>query len=298
MIRYFSKFLYILGERKSGLFVAILLFLLTSALDTFGIGLVGPFIVLATSPQSISQLNWLNGLYLYSGIHNEAQFVACLGFGIVIIFYVKSYLTFCVQRYIFHFTYQQQGFLSKKLLHAYLAAPYTFHLNSNTALLIQNITSEVRGFANGIMLPILNSTSYVIISLSLIALLATTSPLGVSSILVILIVPIGLYQRFRYKLVEWGKQSSQANVEILRTINHSLGGIKETRVIGCEQYFEDKMDYYVRQFEHTVSESQVFKLPGQAQEKSDHYVHCLKHVRPSCETTISRCLLVSTSSCY
>jgi ATP-binding cassette, subfamily B, bacterial PglK len=260
MIRYFSKFLYILGEKKSRLLVAVLLFLFTSILDTFGIGLVGPFVVLATSPQSISKNVWINWIYNHSGISSPIQFIACFGLGIVIIFYFKSYLTFYVQRYILHFTYQQQGFLSKKLLHAYLAAPYTFHLSCNTALLIQNITMEVRSFANGIMLPILNSTAYIIISLSLMFLLAKTSLLATSSILVMLLVPIFLYQRFRYKLAEWGQQGSEANLEILRTINHSLGGIKETRIIGCEDYFEEKMDYYVQRFEHTVSESQVFKL--------------------------------------
>jgi ATP-binding cassette, subfamily B, bacterial PglK len=260
MIRYFSKFLYILGERKSRLLVAVLLFLLTSVLDTFGIGLVGPFILLATSPKSISQTVWTNWLYIHSGVNSEAQFVALFGLGIVLIFYTKSYLTFYVQRYILHFTYNQQGVLSKKLLHAYLAAPYTFHLSCNTALLIQNITLEVRGFANGIMLPILNSTAYIIISLSLAFLLAKTSLLASSSILIMLLIPISLYQRFRYKLAKWGQQGSEANLEILRTINHSLGGFKETRIIGCEGYFEEKMDYYVQQFEHTVSESQVFKL--------------------------------------
>ncbi|MCU0565078.1 MAG: ABC transporter ATP-binding protein/permease [Oculatellaceae cyanobacterium Prado106] len=260
MIRYFSKFLYILGERRSRLLVAVLLFLLTSFLDTFGIGLVGPFMVLATDPGAIVHSSFLQWLYNHSGLASPVQFIGLFGLGIVLIFYIKSYLTFYVQKYILHFTYSQQGFLSQKLLHAYLSAPYTFHLNCNTSLLIQNITLEVRGFANGIMLPILNSAAYLIISFSLAILLAKTSLLATSSILIMLVIPFSLYQRYRYQLAKWGKQGSQANLEILRTINHSLGGFKETRIIGCEAYFEEKMDHYVRQFEHTVAESQVFKL--------------------------------------
>jgi ATP-binding cassette, subfamily B, bacterial PglK len=260
MVRYFSKFLYILGERKSRLITVVFLFLLTACLDTVGIGLIGPFVLLATSPESIYENAWLNWLYTHSTLKNENHFLGVFGLAIVITFYAKSYLNFYVQKYIMHFTYNQQGELSKKLLRAYLLAPYTFHLNSNTALLIQNITHEVRGFANGVMLPILNSIAYIIVSVFLAVLLIKTSFMSAVAILFMLLIPIFLYRSFKDKLARWGKEGSIANFEIHRTINHSLGGLKELRIIGCEAYFGEQMDRYTRQFENTVAESQVFKL--------------------------------------
>jgi ATP-binding cassette, subfamily B, bacterial PglK len=260
MVRYFSKFLYILGEKKSRLITVVFLFLLTACLDTLGIGLIGPFVLLATSPESIYENAWLNWLYTHSTLKNENHFLGVFGLAIVVTFYAKSYLNFYVQKYILHFTYNQQGELSKKLLRAYLLAPYTFHLNSNTALLIQNITHEVRGFANGVMLPILNSIAYIIVSLFLALLLIKTSFMSAAAILFMLLIPIFLYRSFKDKLARWGKEGSIANFEIHRTINHSLGGLKELRIIGCEAYFGEQMDRYTRQFENTVAESQVFKL--------------------------------------
>ena len=260
MVKYLSKFMYVLGERKSHLVYILFLFLSTSLLDTVGIGLIGPFLLLVNSP-TIIHTNPL-GQWIYSQLNlkTDAYFISLFGLAIVVVFYIKSFLTFKVQKYVLKFSYSQQGELSKKLLGAYLSAPYIYFLNKNTAVLIQNIFNESRNFANGIMLPLLNSVSYAIISICLTALLIKTSPSATIGILLVLLIPILLYQSSKHKLVQWGKEGSIANVGLLRTVNHSLGGLKETRIIGCEPYFEQKMAEYVEVFETTVSQSQAFKL--------------------------------------
>ena len=260
MIKYLSKFIYIIGERKSRLVSMLFLFFLTSLLDTVGIGLIGPFLLLINSPNIIHTNPFSEWIYSELNLKTEASFITIFGFAILIVFYIKSFLTFKVQKYILRFSYTQQGELSKKLLSSYLSAPYIYFLNKNTAVLIQNIFNESRNFANGIMLPLLNSASYGILSLFLAVLLIKTSPLATIGILLMLLIPIFLYQRFKYKLVQWGKEGSNANVNLFRTVNHSLGGLKETRIIGCEAYFEDQMARHTEIFETTVSESQAFKM--------------------------------------
>ena len=260
VIKYLSKFIFILDKRRIHLVYITLLFLITSFLDTLGIGLVGPFIFLINSPKIIHTNSLSSWIYFQLNLKTDAQFIALFGLVIVTVFYIKSFLTFRVQKYVLQFSYTQQGELSKKLLHAYLSAPYVYFLNKNTATLIQNIFNESRNFANGIMLPILNSASYAIISIFLAALLIKTSPSATIGILVVLLIPILLYQHFKHKLSRWGKEGSIANVGLLRTVNHSLGGLKETRIIGCEAYFENQMADYIKGFETSISQSQVFKL--------------------------------------
>jgi hypothetical protein len=43
-------------------------------------------------------------------------------------------------------------------------------------------------------------------------------------------------------LARWGREKFHAYGEMIRIINHGLGGLKETRVIGCESYFENQME--------------------------------------------------------
>jgi ATP-binding cassette, subfamily B, bacterial PglK len=258
--KFISKFLYIVAERRTQLFILLLLFLLSSVLDTIGIGLIGPFMSLATDPNLIHKNSLLNWAYTTLKFDSNPVFISVFGSLIVGVFYMKSILTFRIQKKVFKFSFGQKGDLSQRLLRGYLAAPYTFHLSRNSAALTQNILQESSNFCNGIMLPFLNSISYLAVIFCLGFLLIKTNILATISILVILIVPFLLYQSFKERLAAWGKAASASQIGILRTINHSIGGFKETRIIGCESYFDDQIGKYIKEFEDSVSSAQTFKL--------------------------------------
>jgi ATP-binding cassette, subfamily B, bacterial PglK len=260
IFRFNSKFLYIVAERKYQLIILIILFLISSVLDTVGIGLIGPFMSLATDPNLVHKNELLDWLYGFTRADSKPKFIAYFGILIVCVFYIKSLISFTIQKKVFKFSYGQKGDLSQRLLRGYLAAPYTFHLTRNSASLVQNILQETNNFCNGIMLPFLNSISYSVVIFCLGFLLIKTNVIATFSILVILLIPFLLYQNFKGRLALWGKEASISQVGILRTINHSMGGFKETRIIGCEEYFDDQMSQYIKGFENSVSSAQTFKL--------------------------------------
>ena len=241
MTNYLSKFLYILGDRKRALPGLVLLFLSNSFLDVVGLGLIGPFMALANNPSSIDNIYWLNWAYKTIGVTSKTYFIAILGLVIVFIFCLKSYFSFCNFRYTHKFSFDHQGELREKLLHAYLSVPYTFHLKRNTALLIQNIVEETHNFCHGILLQLLLAISNGILILLLVGLLAKTDIVATVTISSLLFLTFSFYYQFRTKIARWGKIASESRVDMIRTINHSLGGLKETRVIGCGSYFEEQI---------------------------------------------------------
>lgn len=260
MSQHLSKFLYILAEKKKYLILLLFLFLLTSLLEILGIGLVGPFIALATNPELIYQNPWFNWFYMRLGFHSEVQFVSLLGLVIVGILYFKAFLGFNIQKYIFEFGFGQQAYLRSKLMHAYLTVPYIFHLNRNTALSIQNIVNETSGFANGVLMPILFSTSNFTIICALVILLFQTDLMATASILAVLLLVSSFLYRFKDKVARWGKEGHEADIEMIRIINHGLGGLKETRIIGCESYFENQMAEQAERFKVAVAAFNAFSL--------------------------------------
>ena len=260
MARFLSKFLYILSGKHKQLIFLLFLFLLSSLMDTIGIGLVGPFVAIASAPKMIEENPLLNWIYVTLNLTSQRQFITLFGISIIFIFYIKTFLNYRVQKYIFSFSYRAKGELALRLLQAYLSAPYTFHLKRNTALLIQNITAETYGFCNGIMLPLLNGSAYICITLLLSCLLISTNLLATLFILVILSIPVLLYRLSKDRLAKWGKETSQSQTEIIRTINHSLGGLKETKIIGCESFFEDQLEKSSNSLEEALSASQSFRL--------------------------------------
>lgn len=259
MGRYLSKFLYIVAERKKQLLVLLCLFLVTSLLDALGIGLVGPFIGLATNPGFVQTNSLLAWIYAKTGLDSTAKFVGLLGFFIIVIFYVKSFLYFQVQEFINRFGYDQQRELRVKLLHAYLHVPYTFHLNRNSADLINTMVGETRVFCDAIVLPLLNAAANIVVFCALLLLLLHTDLIATVTIVGILLLVFLPYYWFRHKIAAWGKECSVANSEIIRVINHSLGGLKETRVIGCEPYFEQQLDQEGRRFASSAAKFSAFK---------------------------------------
>jgi ABC-type multidrug transport system fused ATPase/permease subunit len=234
--------------------------LLTSILDTVGIGIIGPFVALATSPDFISKQSWLSWMYTQSGVQSVKQFVALVGFFILIVFYIKSYLSFRVHHYIHKFSYKQEGELRLRLLHAYLTAPYTFHLNTNSTVLIHHIITETQQFCLQVMLPGLQFAANATILFFILVLLLKINSVATIAILGMILPILFIYYLFKDKIVLWGRQRALAQKGMMRVINHSLGGLKETLIIGCEDYFEDQMHHQSKSFTRAATSFGIFKF--------------------------------------
>lgn len=260
MNTYLSKFFYVLAAKKSSLLLLVSLFLLSSLLDTLGIGLIGPFISLVNNPKLIADNYWLNLVHVYLKLKSTNQFIALLGLIIIAIFYTKSFLYFYIQKYVYKFTFSHISRLRLRLMRGYLEVPYVFHLDQNSAVIINNIVGETSNFCYSIALPILNTAANSVVLLALTLLLLKTDSIATLSILGILLLAFGLYYQYKDKMAQWGKESHEANVEVIRIINHALGGLKETKVIGCASYFEEQANVQVQKYTTSASLASVFQI--------------------------------------
>jgi len=259
-MNYLTKFLYVIAAKKTELLIIVILFLTISILDAVGIGLVGPFVGLAVNPELIQRNDLLLNLYKHFGFQNASQFIALLGLVIIVIFYLKSYFYYQIQNYVYQFCYTQQVRLRLRLLHTYLFLPYTFHLRTNSAHILQNIGSESANFISSIAIPLLNSIANFFVLLVLILLLAKTDLLATVSILGLLLVAIVPFHCARHNVARWGKEVLEANIETTRITNHAIGGLKETKVIGCEDFFKTQLDAQTNIYARAASRFHVFQL--------------------------------------
>ena len=259
MKNYIVKFLYILSDEKKYLFFLTLAFIIISLMDAVGISIIGPFVSFAIHPDKIKQNTWLNWAYQDSDL-TANQFLAYLGLLIIIIFCLKSVISFFTQFYIFRLSYRQKGKLANRLLKAYLKAPYTFHLNKNSAQIINRIVSETQIFSNRITLSLLRTVSNFFIILVLSILLCITNFLAILAVVVSVLPLLVLLYLFKHRLKQWGKNATKANQAMVRIINHGLGGIKETKIIGCERYFEKQLTQQSKIYARVLSLSQAFLI--------------------------------------
>jgi ABC-type multidrug transport system fused ATPase/permease subunit len=260
MFNYLSKLLYILSGQKNYLALLIVLCLVTSLLETFGIGLVGPFIALASSPGLIHHYSWSEWIYQRLHLDSDIQMIGLLGLSVSAILCLKSILSFNIQKSIFEFGFGLQAELRLKLMQTYLTVPYVFHLNHNTAFLIQNVVNETEIFANKVLMPTLTAASNFTIILALVTLLLLTNPMVITSVVIMLLIAFWLLYRFKDKIFRWGKEGSEANSEIIRIVNHGLGGLKDIRIIGCESYFLAQLRHQADRFKYSSAYYNAFAL--------------------------------------
>ena len=170
----------------------ICLFLFISGLELFGTGMIGPFIAIATNPDLIESNSWINSIYQYSNLKSKDQFLLLLGLVVITAFFLKAFFAFTAQLAVFKFGFNLKGELSRKLMKAYLAAPYSFHLRINSATLIQNIIGTTDNVCLGVVMPLLTSICNSVVVLALIFLLIKTDVMALILISMLLLVVFGL----------------------------------------------------------------------------------------------------------
>ena len=114
MNQFLSKFLYITKGRYKALIYLIFIFLLMAMLELIGLGMVGPFIAIATNPSIIHENYWTNLLFEQLSFGSEHQFLLGLGFAVIIVFYIKSFISFAAQKSVFDFGFKLQAELMSK----------------------------------------------------------------------------------------------------------------------------------------------------------------------------------------
>ena len=257
MIRNISKVLYILGESKRRLILLLLLTAITSGMEAVGIGMIGPFLGVASAPNSIHENPFFEWTYKQLQLRSSHQFIILLGLTTIGIFIAKSVLYILTSAYIFRFSYQQRKNLVIRILRSYLNAPYTFHLNKNTANIIENITSKTQVFIEEYLLPLQGLIVNAFIVSAILYVLAKTNLIFLEIIFGVLLIIFILHGRFGHKLRQWGIIKAKANEEIISIVNQSFGGVKETKIIGCESYFEEQMKKQTQRWWRAVF---LFKL--------------------------------------
>jgi ATP-binding cassette, subfamily B, bacterial PglK len=259
MLQYLSKILYILSGSRLQLGLLIASFIFASLLEALGVGLIAPFLSIAADP-GIARDSILKGFLQALNLNTDSQIVTGLALILILVFCVKTAVYFLCKLYILKYSYWQKNQLESRLMSTYLRIPYIFHLNKNSAALINNIAIEAHQFTTNSLIPLLEIVANVIVMSVLLALLAYSEISLLIVALVIILPTILVFARLSRRVKGWGKIMSTANDKMISSINHGLGGLKETKVIGCEDHFEQELDLHSKAYAQAAVKSESFRV--------------------------------------
>ena len=249
MSKYFTKVLFVLPANNMQLLFAASLFIFTSCIEAIGIGIMGPFIALASDFSVIESNSWLLSVYQLLGVEQKNHFVAIVGLFAVLLFLLRTIASWATQVFVIRFGDLQQRLLITKMASSYIKAPYVYHITKNSSSIIDRLMEVANTFSNTIFMPLLGTMANIFLFCSLFILLCFTSLPVMLGLLVILLPILFLFNSFAPKLRKWGRQIRESKADIIQTVNHAFGSVKETKIIGCEKYFSEQIAAQARKLE-------------------------------------------------
>ena len=223
--------------------------LLIPFFEIIGISSVPAFAILIIDLEKFLSLlsNYVSVDYLYEIPKAKITIIAatCLALA----FLIKNL-------YLFFAIYFQGAILKKlryeltlKLFKYYINLPYIEHKNKDPAVLIRIIESDVSRSFTWIT-SCFTVMRESIILFSIFALLVIADPIITSLLFLFLIIPLSLYYfSYRNLLKSRGERSQILLGRKYKTINQSLGMIKETKILNKENFFFNSFSKTVNEVE-------------------------------------------------
>lgn len=208
-----------------------------SVWEALALGMLVPFITLINNPATAQRETW-KWIAAWTGSLDTSQVLLPAAASLFVLFLLKNIYLTVLTRFQFSFIYRTQGVLSCRLLRAYLSAPWPFHLQRNTAELLRDVNVEVPLVFSNVLNPLIVLVTESLVTLAVVVLLLLVDP--VSSFLSIGLLgsaSLGFYRLVRRKTDRFGDEQQRTRVEMIKCVNEGLGAIKETKVLGREEYF-------------------------------------------------------------
>lgn len=217
--------------------------LIGAVLEAVGIGAILPLISIMGSESFLVEhpeiLEYMNAV----GLTSHTEMIIVMSCALMGLYFIKNAYIAWETRLQIRFAVKNQMLYSRELLAEYLAKPYLFHINNNTAMLIRNVTNGPAVAFSNILIPMFQLVTELITAFVIWIMLVAVDPftaIVVAGVLSLII--IGVLKIFRRKITHQGIIQNEFVVQYLKWLNQSLGAIKETKVMHKEEFFLHEYD--------------------------------------------------------
>ncbi|HEV8715169.1 MAG TPA: ABC transporter ATP-binding protein [Candidatus Binatia bacterium] len=209
-------------------------------LEAVGVVAVFTLIKIINDPSQVTSVPVISHIYTMFPWHEERQIVFSFTILVGLFYIVKN----CLLAFA---TYRQNtvasdsvAALARRMLRGYLTAPYASLFQRNSAELIRNITDSIDAVFQQVLLSAVGLVSEVLIITGIVITLMLTAPFVTLITTVILFgAVVSLLKLTRQAFARWGTRQQELKRAILQNLQQSLGGLKEVKVMGREEFFCD-----------------------------------------------------------
>lgn len=248
------------GSERRELAILFGLMLIAMLLETLGIGLVVPALALLTDSGDATRLSMIRGVLGETGARSRESLVAAGMIALVVVYLVKNtFLVYSAWRQA-RFTFQLNASLSDRLFGLYLSRPYSFHVQRNSAHLINAISTESWIFSIEGVGPALTLCAELLVLGALGGLMLSVEPAGALTVGALVGLSGWLFYRATHARANALGLARQYHEERgLQHLQQGLGAVKEIIVLGRQQEFQAQFAEHNRRRSETSQNHEVLK---------------------------------------
>jgi ATP-binding cassette, subfamily B, bacterial PglK len=245
-----KKIWYLLNQKErwqaSGL---LLMMLIGAGIEIISMVVLPIFISLIAQPQATTTQPVIVAISQALHLNSYQDKIVTMGISLVTLFFIKS-------AYLIFLSYTQNEFIFRKmrsvevkLYRIYMYSAYTFHLNRNSAELIDYINRQTYFAFTGAIVPFMIFLTEAILMLVVSVMLIVFEPLGsLAAILMMGIISISYYQLIKKKVGKIGKEEQIESGKMLQWTIQGFNGVKETKVAGKEDFFISNFSHHAKKY--------------------------------------------------
>jgi ATP-binding cassette subfamily C protein len=263
MIATFRK-LYPLLDRQARRQLVVLgaMVVMAVALESVSVGLVFPFIKVVSEPE------WLWSFAVFQrgaallGIERGSNLTVLVGAGVLAVFTLKT-LYVVVNYYVqYSIVYGNAARYATAMLRGYAHMPHALMAQRNSAELLRNVRETPQVLFNAVA-GLVTGISEGLVALMLAGILLATEPMATVIAAVILGPLTVMVVRVTGRhLARLGAQRVTLASNEIRSINQTFGGLRESRILGRENFFVAVFAAYRAQMFTNLRRSQTLsQLP-------------------------------------
>lgn len=227
-------------KKKLGILIVLMMF--GGVLETIGISAIIPFLSSLLEPDESSEM--MKIVYSISAKFMEhptqGTLLLVTGIGIVLLYVIKDAYLIMMYRIQYGFINTFQKTMVQKLFRVFMARPYEYYLNVNTADIQKVFSMDVPQTVSVITSTVQIATEGIMAVLIMAFLFFTNwkMTLFISALLVVVLLFVKYFLEPLTR--EAGAIKQNCNRIRLRWLLQTVSGIKEVKIGNDEKYFEDK----------------------------------------------------------
>ena len=263
-MNFLNKIWTILSKKnKKKAIILFALIIISAFLEILGIGLIVPFTIFLLEEQFIGKFPLLdNFINTFFSDYNRNKLIQVSLLLLLIIYIFKNLYLIFLSKYESKFSWGINSEIQRRLFNYYIGQKLSFHLQKNSAQLINNSTKETSIFYHVVMNTVV-LISEIIIFTSVALLLILYEPIAFLTVSFLSGIILLFYNFLTSKKLKvLGKQRQIEEGLLIQKIQQGLGGIREIKLYNREQgFFEFFKETNLNLFNLSWKSTFIQKIP-------------------------------------